>query len=98
MNVAQTIIAQLGANKFVVMTGAKNFVASKDAVHFDLPSNFAKKRINKVNIELRSDDTYTIKFYKLRALNLTMIETVENVYADTLQSIFTQVTGLDVRL
>ena len=97
MNIAQTILSQLGANRFIAMTGAKNFVASKNALHFDLPRG-AKNGINKLNIELAGDDTYTLKFYKLRALNLTMVETVRGVYADTLQNVFKQVTGLNTHL
>jgi hypothetical protein len=30
MQVAQTILNQLGGNKFIVMTGSKNFVASEN--------------------------------------------------------------------
>ena len=37
LTVANTILQQLGGNKFRVMTGAKNFVGSNDALTFRLP-------------------------------------------------------------
>ena len=45
MTTAQTIFSQLGGNRFALMTGAKGFLSAPDALHFKLPSNFAKDGI-----------------------------------------------------
>ena len=36
MQVAQTILQQLGGNKFVVMTGSKNFIAGENFLRMNL--------------------------------------------------------------
>ncbi len=98
MNVAQTILSQLGGNKFTVMTGAKNFMSDGAALQFKLPANFAAKKINFVKIILDPSDTYTMKFFNFRGLNLKEVETISGVYYDQLKPIFTEVTGLDCSL
>jgi hypothetical protein len=37
--VANTILQQLGASRFLAMTGARNLVAGEDTLQFDLPRN-----------------------------------------------------------
>jgi hypothetical protein len=36
MTVSQTILSELGGNRFIAMTGSKNFVGSDDALSFKL--------------------------------------------------------------
>lgn len=96
-NVAQTILRQLGGNKFVAMIGAKNLVSSADGLHFSIGKG-AKNKANKVAIKLAADDTYTIEFYNLRGVNLKDISKVYGVHADELQKVFTQETGFDTHL
>lgn len=96
MSVAQTILQQLGGNRFIAMTGAKNFLGGKDKLIFSIPH--AKNGINKVSITLTSDDLYTVEFYKFRKLDLTLITSHVGVYNDMLQEIFTNETGLYTRL
>jgi hypothetical protein len=98
MTVAQEILKQLGGNRFVAMTGAKNFVASHDALTFRLPSNFAAKGINIVRVTLDANDTYTVQFYKARGVDVAEIEKCTDVYFDFLQELFSDRTGLAVRL
>ncbi|WP_289394839.1 hypothetical protein [Pantoea stewartii] len=51
--IAVEILNQLGGNKFIAMTGAKNFVwLENGGLIFKLPSNFACNGINLVKIEL----------------------------------------------
>lgn len=94
--VATTILQQLGGNRFIAMTGAKYFTSYPDALVFRLPK--ARKQINVVKITLMPSDTYKMEFMKVRAMKLTTIETVEDVYFDALQDVFTRVTGLYTRL
>ncbi len=52
MQVAQTILQQLGGRRFMAMTGARAMAAHKDGLSFKLPSNFARHGINYVKITL----------------------------------------------
>ena len=98
MNSAQQILSQLGGNRFIAMTGAKMFTQDQNALNFRLPANFANQGINHVRIELNGNDLYDIRFGKVRGLNFKVVSTLSDVYADTLQTVFTDVTGLDTRL
>ncbi|WP_267436664.1 hypothetical protein [Erwinia psidii] len=97
--IATTILKQLGSNKFLAMTGAKNLVSTeKGGLNFRLPSNFSNKGINLVCISLEPCDMYTMKFYKIRGTSIKLIDESTMIYADELKSIFTLITGLDTHL
>jgi hypothetical protein len=98
MTIATEILNQLGGNKFVAMTGAKNLMADNNSLQFKLPTKFAKNNINFVRVTLDPSDTYTVQFFNYRGLNLKKIEEASSVYCDQLQDIFTSVTGLDCTL
>ena len=93
-----TILQQLGGNKFIAMTGAKNFVQDGDKMlAFSLPRG-ADNGINKIKITLQNNDLYWIEFYKLRGVELTGVDMSFDIYADKLQETFTNITGLDTHL
>lgn len=94
MQLAQTILEQLGGRKFLAMTGANNLMTFDNGLQIKLPSNFATNGINVVRITLTPADEYDVEFGKLRGLNYKVIETVEGVYCDMLQDVFTSATGL----
>lgn len=98
--VAQTILQQLGGRRFITMTGARDFVAGEFFLLFRLPTRFARDGINKVKVILDPSDTYTLEFLKCNFNNheYKIVAKRENVYDDLLQSIFTEVTGLDTSL
>lgn len=100
MQIAQTILAQLGGNRFIAMTGAKDFVGGDNALRFRLPARFAKDGITHVAVTLDGSDTYTVKAMKWQARKLEMatVSEVSDVYADSLPRVFTSMTGLDTRL
>lgn len=94
--VAQTILAQLGGNRFVAMTGAKNLVALESGFQFDLP-RAALAGINRVQVEYETaTDTYTVIAWKINSRAFTFDEKgrVSAVYSEDLQRIFTLLTGL----
>jgi hypothetical protein len=97
MEVARTILSQLGGNKFMAMTGAKNLVGSEDALCMHLPRN--KSGAKYLRIEITMSDTYNVIFRK-HGKNYTfpIAAKFENVYAEMLQKIFTEVTGFDTKL
>jgi hypothetical protein len=92
LQVANTILVQLGGQKFCAMTGAKNFVADDRSLAFSIPA--AKDRINKVRINLDFSDTYTVQFYAIRGTKFRAVSESTGVYFDQLQAIFTEATGL----
>lgn len=96
MQVAQTIREQLGP-AFDAMTGARNFVGSHRCLQFTIGRG-AHDGINRVRIELAPSDTYTLTFYRVRALKFTVVATVYGVYADQLRATFTAATGMETSL
>ncbi len=91
MEVAQTIFQQLGGNRFAVMTGSSNFASSSNKLIFKLSRN--KTVANYCTITLNGLDLYDFEFVRA-GKSYKEVQTVENVYADQLERIFTQVTGL----
>lgn len=99
--IAKTILEQLGGNKFIVMTGAKNFMAAKAGLHFHLPTRgvCAKNRARYVHIDLDlSTDTYTVKFMRLKKFDVVTISEHSLVHAEDLRNLFTEQTGLETSL
>jgi len=105
--IAATILQQLGANKFCAMTGAKELVATERGLRFRLPARFAKHGIVLVSIDLDPSDTYTVSFQRIKRTRVvpgvTFPEPVEvkkvvGAYAEDLQRVFTEATGLDTHL
>lgn len=95
MEIATTIIQQLGGKKFSAMTGAHLYrvTASKKGVAFSIPK--AQNNVKHVVIELMDDDTYTMEFIDKMG---TSVKEFEGVYSDMLQNIFSATTGLSVSL
>jgi hypothetical protein len=101
MTIAKTILNQLGGNKFIAMTGAKNFIDGGQYLSFQLPSRFAKNGINAVKITLTSMDLYDIEFIRvnIRAKeSVKIIASESGIYNNDLQSFFTRNTGLATHL
>ena len=99
--IATTILQQLGGNRFIAMTGAKNLVAEENALIFRLPENLTKNRITTVGIYLEPSDTYRMKFIRQEGAPTFAIDVVaelDDIYCEDLQRIFAQITGLDTRL
>ncbi len=92
MSVAQIILSQLGGNKFIAMTGARNLMSGEKSLTFSITGT--KNKSNRVRIELASDDTYTVTFARVYNCKFNPIEQVSGVYCDNLQEIFTDRTGL----
>lgn len=96
LDIAKTIIAQLGGGKFQIMTGSKGFVAIDNGVQFSVGRN--GKSINFCRIVLNGRDLYDIEYGFLRSGKLNVKATSEDVYGDQLQQDFTDATGLYTRL
>ncbi|WP_249961104.1 hypothetical protein [Histophilus somni] len=97
MNIDETILSQLGGNKFLTTTGAKNLLALHNGLIFSLP-RYALHKINSVTITLNKNDLYDIKFGNSRGLKFTEIKTINDIPFSQLQHVFTLNTGLSTHL
>lgn len=99
--VADTILDQLGGQKFLAMTGAQPIIGGKGKeLTLKLPA-FAKDGINTVTIGLNSEDLYDVVFSRYTnrpKATYTVVDEVKGVYAEDLQRIFTDHTGLETSL
>lgn len=108
MTVANTILEQLGGNRFLAMTGANHLLADGNTLRMNLPKNSSKA--NRLYITLEADDTYTMNFFKFTAGRLNKktytwtedkkvdVKEIKGVYFDILQELFTEVTGMYTHL
>ena len=90
--VAQEILNQLGGNKFIAMTGSKNFGSDKNTLSMKLTRNASSA--NYLRITLNSMDTYDMEFISVRGASRKVKKTYNGIYGDQLQSLFTEATGL----
>lgn len=92
--IAQEILRQLGGNKFVAMTGARNFGFDGPSLSFAIGSG-AKNKIKYVKIKLTPMDVYDMTFMDR---NGNTVEQYDGVYNDQLRDLFTEATGMDTSL
>lgn len=90
MLVAETIREQLGG-RTLYMLGAKDLVGDANGLQFAIRGS---RKVSKIRIELTPADTYTVRFYRGRGLNLKEIASVEDVYVDSLHQTIEKYTGL----
>ena len=94
---AGEMLKQLGGNRFIMMTGSKNFGVCTKGSGFKIGRN--SKGVNFVRIDLKND-LYNMEFIQLRKkrgsmdVNMKVLKRVKGVYADQLQSVFTKHTGM----
>jgi len=96
MRVAETILEQLGGNKFAAMTGSKHFFAGDDFLGMKLIRN--KSKANYLKITLTPADLYEMTFIKTTSRSVKTVLQFDSVYFDQLQEMFTSVTGLYTHL
>lgn len=106
--IGQIILQQLGGNRFIAMTGAKDFVtldAGTDSngpyrggLMFKIPRG--RNGATRVCIKLTHDDLYVVYFsrYSPRTFLIHDCGSFTGVYAEHLASLFTEQTGFDTRL
>ena len=93
---AKTILQQLGANRFIAMTGAKNFAFDSKYMSFKIGRN--SKGINHVRIAHNAKDLYDMEFGFNSVKGYKVKKKVKDVYADMLGQIFKKHTGMNVSL
>ena len=98
--IAVTILKQLGGKQFEILTGAENFAVATDdkgnkGLSFTIPRS---NNIRGIQIYLNGLDLYNMNFIKIHGDKFEVLHSLENVYCDQLQEIFTEKTGLHTRL
>lgn len=93
MNTGLTILNQLGGNKFIAMTGSKNFVNTGTGLKMQLRRN--KSNAQYLTITLTPMDTFDMNFVRVNGkMEVIEVANFEGVYWTELTKIFEQVTGL----
>ena len=101
--VAHEILRQSGGNKFITMTGSKNFVYGineKEEPYLKMQLTKNKLKAKYLIISLNWQDLYDMKFLILDKIkeNYIILKEYNNLYNDMLQSLFTEATGLYTHL
>jgi hypothetical protein len=91
--VANTILEQIGGRRFIIMTGATNFLGDQTSLRFRIPR--AQNGIRFIKVTLTPMDTYLMEFLGVQG---NVIEKVDDVYFDQLEEIFSKYTGLSTRV
>ena len=94
LKVAETILSQLGGNKFRVMTGAKNLAGDENSLSMRIGRNSSNS--NYLKITLNAMDTYDMTFCKLTRgeFDQKSVSEYNNIYNDMLTDQFTAHTGM----
>ena len=91
--VAETILKQLGGNKFRMMTGAKNLAGDENSLSMRIGRNSSNS--NYLKITLNSMDTYDMEFAKVSKMGeKKSVTEYNNIYNDMLTDQFTAHTGM----
>ena len=97
MRVAETILEQLGGNKFCMMTGAKNLGGTENALSMRIGRNSSNS--NYLKITLNMMDLYDVKFSKLtRKFEEKSVTEYNDVFCDSLVEVFERHTGMYTKL
>ncbi len=94
--IAGMILKQLGGNRFIAMTGAKNLIALDSGMSCKIGSN--KTKSNYLRIKLNVMDTYDVEFISIRNFKIKINKVYNSVYFDGLREIFTEYTGMQTSL
>lgn len=102
VQVSNTIIDQLGGNGFIAMTGSKEFAYTvKPNGDISLSFRVGKnvKRVSHIRVTLNGQDLYDIEFARISILgDVKILNEMKSVYAEDLQELFVNNTGLLINL
>ena len=94
MTQVPTILEQLspqGSRGLRLMLGTDLFIAHPNGVTFKFKGN---RKINHARIVLNGRDTYDLTLSRIRGRDVTTVSEHNDVYAEDLQSVFEDATGL----
>jgi hypothetical protein len=95
----ETILEQMGGFRFIKMVGAHNLTNRDKGTTLGFHFRMCRKA-NICLIHLNGMDLYDIEFHQYSKKNFTTKKKEEynDIYAEDLQRIFTEYTGLDTHL
>lgn len=97
--IADTIYQQMGGNRMKAMVGGYNFLILENGLSFKFKGC---RTLNYMKILLTPQDTYYVEFGRIRKFRgvptYSMVKQYDDVYAEDLQRLFTDETGLYTRL
>jgi hypothetical protein len=91
MEVAETILEQLGGSRISHFLGVKQFLKDDNSLMFRFKGS---RHSNYCKITLNGMDLYDIDFIKIHGKNAPIVDRFENIYNDQLVSTFEQTTKL----
>lgn len=96
----EALYEHLGGRRFRMMTGAREMLGDDTSLRFRLPGHaFCKNGVNYVKISQEaSGDLFRMEVGRLRSSVLKHLETREHVPAKELTKVFSELTGLAVKL
>ena len=97
---ANTILEQLGGSSNLNrMLGIKSLTTSEADKTLTIKFKVVgREGCNTIVIRLDPSDTYTLQFWKCRGLQIKLLTTISDVYAEQLISTCEEVTGLAFRI
>lgn len=100
--VAEAILEQLGGQRFIAMTGARNLMSDdargRGSLTMKLPSTITRAHITHARITLHGSDDYSLVALKARGVNCVIESEMFGIHVENLQQAFTALTGLDTHL
>lgn len=97
MEIARTILEQMGGKGFRLMCGVRNATAGPDFLQLRFKGS---RKANTLKITLTAMDVYDMEFFQFRPKSMTCPKIVEflGLYAEDLAKTFTEFTGLETRM
>ena len=95
--IAGTILQQLGGNRFIAMTGAKQFACGendKGHVYIVFKIGRNSNRVNYVKITLNGSDLYDTEYSWVTIRDIKVKSESSNIYNDMLRDDFERATGM----
>ena len=93
--VGKTILQQLGGQRFITMTGARNFIAHEDGLSFRLPNSQGRKLLQD---HAHPGGSLHNEVHPHPWIESDESSSLTDLDAEDLQSTFTRSTGLDTHL
>ena len=97
MEIAETILQQMGGPMAMRMIGGYALIADSNALSFRFRAH-AKDSLNFCKVTLTPWDVYEFELGRVRAGKYTQVHKFDEIYCDQLIAMFEEYTGLYLRL
>jgi hypothetical protein len=94
LEIANTIKDQIGSKAFY-MLGAQNLAGDENSLTFKIRGS---RKVTHIKVKLDPDDTYEMTFWKALGYNFKTVKVIPGVYAEDLNRMIRETTGLATNL